>query len=103
LLKAQAREYRYARIVNVVSMAGLVTGGFAAPYHGSKFAAEALSSCLRSELRNFHIQVVTVNPSFHKTPLVTCMRQNVINMWEQVPPAIQEEYGEGMLLYIVNL
>jgi len=46
LLKAQAREYRYDRIVNVMSMAGLVTGGFAAPYHASKFAAQALSSCL---------------------------------------------------------
>jgi len=95
MLKAQAREYKLARIINVVSMAGLVTGGIASPYHGSKFAAEAFSSCLRSEMRNFNVQVVTVNPSFHKTPLVTGMRQKVLDMWEQVPASLKNEYGEG--------
>lgn len=85
----------------MVSMAGLVTGGFAAPYHGSKFAAEALSSCLRTELGVWNVQVVTVNPSFHKTPLVTNMRQKVHEMWNRVPPSIQEEYGEGMLICVL--
>lgn len=95
LLKAQAREYKQARVINVVSMAGLVVGGFAAPYHGSKFAAEALSSCLRSELNQWHVKVVTVNPSFHKTPLVTGMQQNLTKVWEQVPSSKQDEYGDG--------
>jgi NAD(P)-dependent dehydrogenase (short-subunit alcohol dehydrogenase family) len=94
MLKSQAKEYKLARVVNVVSMAGLVTGGFAAPYHGSKFAAEALSSCLRSELRNFNVQVVTINPSFHQTPLVTGMRQKVHEMWNRVPAWKQDDYGE---------
>lgn len=98
MLKSQAKEYKLARVVNVVSMAGLVTGGFAAPYHGSKFAAEALSSCLRSELRNFNVQVVTINPSFHQTPLVTGMRQKVHEMWNRVPAWKQDDYGEGTFL-----
>lgn len=98
MLKSQAKDYKLARVVNVVSMAGLVTGGFAAPYHGSKFAAEALSSCLRSELRNFNVQVVTINPSFHETPLVTGMRQKVHDMWNRVPAWKQDDYGEGIFL-----
>lgn len=96
ILKAQAHDYKRARVVNVVSMAGLVVGGFAAPYHGSKFAAEAFSSCLRSELKHFGVKVVTVNPSFHKTPLFTGMLPNVTKMWEQLPASKREEYGEGM-------
>ena len=96
ILKAQAKEYKAARVVNVVSMAGLVVGGFAAPYHGSKFAAEALSSCLRSELQSWNVQVVTVNPSFHETPLTLGMRQTIINMWENVPASVRDEYGEGV-------
>lgn len=94
LLKVQARDYRDARVINIVSMAGLVVGGLAAPYHGSKYAAEALSTSLRMELRPFHIRVITVNPSFHTSPLTINMRQSVTKMWSDLPSNLQEEYGD---------
>jgi NAD(P)-dependent dehydrogenase (short-subunit alcohol dehydrogenase family) len=94
LLKAQARDYKEARVVNVISMAGLVVGGFAAPYHGSKYAAEALSTSLRMELRPFGIQVITVNPSFHTSPLTTNMRHDVQQLWNELPLHKRNEYGE---------
>jgi NAD(P)-dependent dehydrogenase (short-subunit alcohol dehydrogenase family) len=93
LLKAQARDYKDARVINIVSMAGLVVGGLAAPYHGSKYAAEALSTSLRMELRPFHIRVITVNPSFHTSPLTSNMRQSLTKMWNDLPLNRQEEYG----------
>ena len=73
ILKVQANEYRAACMVNMVSIAGWMVGGCLAPYHGSKFAAEALSSCLHSEMQSWNVQVVTVNPSFHEMPLTLGM------------------------------
>ena len=102
LLKAQACDYSDARIINVVSMAGLVTGGFAAPYHGSKFAAEGLTDCLRKEMRVFHVKVVTVNPSFHETPLTTAMRGVLTKTWTELPPSQRDEYGEGNIVLAVS-
>ena len=59
------------RVVNVTSMAGLMPVPFMAPYCGSKHAAEAVSACLRTELIPWGVKVVTMNPSFHQTPLVS--------------------------------
>ena len=181
------------RLVNVTSAAGLCCSPGLAPYHASKFAAEALSSCLRLELggpcgcwdipvrpsrseregRNSHIQiarrsdarrkrhgvvtqsgrrgddarrvrtgqwcagalgglprglcfsdgcarlaprppraprqrrrrranaarpaapqVVTVNPSFHATPLVAAADGQLAKHWTRLPPTVRAEYGE---------
>ena len=101
-LKAQARDYKDARVINIVSMAGLVVGGLAAPYHGSKYAAEALSTSLRMELHPFHIRVITVNPSFHTTPLTTNMRKTVTEMWNGLPSNLQEEYGDDFFQQFIH-
>lgn len=63
--------YNTTRIINVVSMAGLVSG---APgisgYHAAKHAAQAYTEGLRIELKPFHIAVTSVNPTFHTTAIV---------------------------------
>jgi NAD(P)-dependent dehydrogenase (short-subunit alcohol dehydrogenase family) len=102
LLKDQARDYKEARLVNVTSMAGLMVGGFAASYHGSKYAAEALSTSLRMELRPFGIQVITVNPSFHTSPLTRNMRQDALQMWIDLPSNKREDYGEDFFQQLLR-
>ena len=94
--QAVKRTYKDMRIFNVTSMAGLVTGiiGLSA-YAGSKHAANAFSSVLRLELKSFGIQVTTVNPSFHATPLVHGMGDATTKMWENLDDSIREEYGEA--------
>ena len=94
------RTYQDMRIFNLTSMAGLVSGliGMSA-YSASKHAANAFSSCLRMELKMFGIQVTTVNPSFHATPLVNSMLDKALELWNRLDGSIQEEYGPCKLLY----
>lgn len=97
LLKSQAisRTYTHGRIINMVSMAGLYAMGDFSPYAGSKFAAEAYSTSLRHEMDAFGIQVATVNPSFHTSPLTDSMRPELIKVWTALDPSLRAEYGES--------
>jgi short-subunit dehydrogenase len=85
------------RILNITSMAGLISNGCIgfAPYVASKHAANAFSHFLRTELlSSFHIQVTTINPSFHKTPLVDTMGDVYTKQWDQLEDKVKMEYGE---------
>jgi NAD(P)-dependent dehydrogenase (short-subunit alcohol dehydrogenase family) len=63
------RERRAGQIVNISSVAGkLATPGQSA-YCASKFAVEALSECLASEVRPFNIRVNIVEPGVIETPI----------------------------------
>jgi NAD(P)-dependent dehydrogenase (short-subunit alcohol dehydrogenase family) len=56
------RAARSGRIVNVSSVAGLVTLPGSGPYSASKFALEAFTDALRFEVRNFGIHAVLIEP-----------------------------------------
>ncbi|WP_423181316.1 oxidoreductase [Arthrobacter sp. NyZ413] len=49
-------------IVNITSMGGKIHTPLGGWYHGTKFALEALSDCLRLEVRPFGIDVVIIEP-----------------------------------------
>lgn len=90
------RAYSGSRIFNVVSMAGMATGGVGLGSYGpSKHAAQCFSVTLRYELAAFGIQVSTINPSFHSTQLVTGMHDEADRTWAKVSKEKREEYGEG--------
>ena len=100
LFKDQSVERTYAdggmRIFNLTSVAGLVTMGIGmSAYAASKHAANAFSSILRVELKGFGIQVMTINPSFHGTPLVTKMQDVSSKQWGKLDMRKKEEYGQG--------
>lgn len=61
------RHQGSGRIVNISSVGGRAYGPFGGWYHGTKFALEALSDCLRLELRPFGINVVIVEPGAIET------------------------------------
>jgi NAD(P)-dependent dehydrogenase (short-subunit alcohol dehydrogenase family) len=85
------------RILNVTSMAGLVASGTSglAAYGASKHAANAFSTVLRTELAGFGISVTTINPSFHATPLVKDMGEQLTKVWNNLEDAKRKEYGQG--------
>ncbi len=56
------RTRRSGTIVNITSMGGKIHTPLGAWYHGSKFALEAISDCLRMELQPFGIDVVVIEP-----------------------------------------
>jgi len=97
ILKAQACSHLHdnARIVNMVSMAGLVSNAGISSYYGSKHAQEAFTSCLRMELKSFDIDVVTVNPSVHETPMNDGLGKQISGIWENLSSELKEEYGMG--------
>ncbi|MGW5072558.1 oxidoreductase [Rhodococcus sp. NPDC004095] len=49
-------------IVNITSMGGKIYTPLGGWYHGTKFALEGLSDCLRLEVRPFGIDVVVIEP-----------------------------------------
>lgn len=56
------RKQKYGRVVNISSVAGLVSGPYAGAYGASKFALEALSDSMRIELAGTGIDVVLIEP-----------------------------------------
>jgi NAD(P)-dependent dehydrogenase (short-subunit alcohol dehydrogenase family) len=61
------RAQRSGTIVNITSMGGKIHTPLGAWYHGTKFALEAISDCLRIEVQPFGIDVVVIEPGGIKT------------------------------------
>jgi NAD(P)-dependent dehydrogenase (short-subunit alcohol dehydrogenase family) len=61
------RERGHGRIINMSSMGGRLTFPLGGPYHGSKFALEAVSDVLRVEVAPFGIDVVLIEPGLVDT------------------------------------
>ena len=61
------RQRRHGCIVNMSSIAGLVSNPLMGPYSGSKHALEAISDALRLELASFGIRVILIEPGFIPT------------------------------------
>lgn len=100
LFKRQSIEdtHKGGRIINITSMAGYISNGVMgmSAYSASKHAANAFSHVLRTELiSSYNVQVCTINPSFHKTPLVDTMDPVLAKTWEDLDPTLKYEYGEG--------
>ena len=56
------RKQRNGRIVNITSMGGRVAVPLDSIYHGTKFALEGVSECIRYELGPFGIKIILVEP-----------------------------------------
>ena len=67
LVLPQMREQRSGTIVNITSMGGKIYTPLGAWYHATKHALEALSDCLRMELKPFGINVVVIEPGGIRT------------------------------------
>jgi NAD(P)-dependent dehydrogenase (short-subunit alcohol dehydrogenase family) len=61
------RKRRTGHIINITSMAGLVTFPGISYYCGSKFALEGISEALEQEVRSFGIKVTAVAPGAFRT------------------------------------
>lgn len=61
------RERGRGRIINMSSMGGRMAFPLGGPYHGSKFALEAVSDVLRVEVAPFGIDVVVIEPGLVNT------------------------------------
>jgi NAD(P)-dependent dehydrogenase (short-subunit alcohol dehydrogenase family) len=67
LVLPHMRNQRSGTIVNITSMGGKIYTPLGTWYHATKFALEAISDCLRMELKPFGIDVVVIEPGGIKT------------------------------------
>ncbi|GAX28911.1 17beta-estradiol 17-dehydrogenase / 3alpha(17beta)-hydroxysteroid dehydrogenase (NAD+) [Fistulifera solaris] len=101
--QATSNTYNDARILNIVSMAGLVpTSVGTSAYAASKYAVQGFSTAFRLEAMGFGIQVATINPSFHETNIVTGLSTQVEKLCADLPGAKREEYGEEFLEWLLT-
>jgi len=63
----QMRERGSGTIVNVTSLAGLVTGPIGGAYAATKHALEAISEALHYEVGHFGIRVALIEPGYFET------------------------------------
>jgi len=67
VIPGMRRRHR-GRIINISSMGGEFTTPFSGIYHASKYAVEAVSDALRSELQPFGIDVIVIQPAVVRSP-----------------------------------
>ena len=99
--QAISGDHKHSQIVNVISVAGMTSGGglAASAYEASKHATEAFTNALRLELKMFDIRVVAINPSFFDTPLTNGVQERLREqLSKKISPDLREEYGESKLL-----
>ena len=65
------------RIVNVSSLAGLISLPLIGAYSASKHALEAISDALKMKLWNTNIKVITINPGVIETSIYEILRRKI--------------------------
>lgn len=92
------------RIVNVISGAGRVSGGFE-PYTCSKHALEPYNDGLRRWMRGYGVSVSAIEPGIFKFTglfhykLDECLETEI----ENLPTNLRREYGEELLEELKNI
>eukprot|EP01099_Mayorella_cantabrigiensis_P006718 TRINITY_DN5709_c0_g1_i2.p1 TRINITY_DN5709_c0_g1~~TRINITY_DN5709_c0_g1_i2.p1 ORF type:complete len:319 (-),score=60.85 TRINITY_DN5709_c0_g1_i2:40-996(-) len=81
-----------ARIINITSMYGGLTNAGFTSYSCSKFGAEGFSDALRLELKYVGIPVVTIQPSFARTGIVSEGIKRIEKIIKDTDPKILKSY-----------
>ena len=84
------------RVVNISSVNGRVAVPYMAPYSASKFAIEAISDALRTELRTFGILVAAVEPGPIDTPIWEKSLAVAEQMSKDIDPAAMALYESDL-------
>jgi NAD(P)-dependent dehydrogenase (short-subunit alcohol dehydrogenase family) len=84
------------RIVNMGSVNGSLAPPYMAPYAASKFALEAISDALRTELRHWGIAVSVIEPAAVETPIWQKSLAAADQLTEDVSPEALELYDADL-------
>lgn len=84
------------RIVNVASVAGIVSLPTCIPYNISKYGVEAFSDGLRRVLSGQNVSVHMLEPGLHGTQLLdeAAVQKAMYRDFKAAPQEVQEYYGE---------
>ncbi len=84
------------RVLFVGSVGGRVTHPWAAPYHASKFALEAIADCLRVELDGQPVSVGLLEPGPISTPIWAKSREQVEGLRKKLKGELRQLYDERL-------
>ena len=87
-------------IINVASLAGRVGHMFNAAYAATKHALIGFSRSIRLELKPFNIDVVSVEPGYHKTEMIRANANQTENFYNKQSPMF--EYNRGFLRVMLD-
>jgi NAD(P)-dependent dehydrogenase (short-subunit alcohol dehydrogenase family) len=93
LVLPMMRAQKSGAIVNITSMGGKIYEPFGSWYHGTKFAVEGMSDCLRMELRPFGIRVIIIEPGAIVSDWSLISRDNLLENSGKGP------YAEGAAVH----
>jgi retinol dehydrogenase-16 len=88
---------RHSRVVNICSVAGIVTVSMKSAYSASKYALESFSDCLRREMAPWGLYVSIIEPGPMRTPIIEGHDQHMNKFWNDSPMDVQERWGEDFL------
>lgn len=88
------------RIINMSSVAGVLSGPMTAPYAMTKHAVEAFSTALRAEVAPYGIDVTKLNPGPYNTGFNDTMVNGIAGYIEDgdAPAAAAEEFVRAIVL-----
>ena len=92
------RKHPGSRIINISSLAGIVSPPFNGIYSASKFALEAISDAMRRELEEFGIAVIVIQPGFVKTKMNDVMKGDMATI--HTHPIIVKYYAAKHLHFL---
>jgi len=93
------RNQKSGRIVNITSMGGRVAVPLDSIYHGTKFALEGVSECIRYELGPFGIKIILIEPgavgsNFWKNLKMTSVSQSPNSPYRQMIDDISKVFSK---------
>lgn len=86
-------QRRAGRIINIASLAGLIGHPFNAAYAASKHAIIGFSKSIRVELAHFGIQVVSIEPGYHRTEIIGANANQSENFYDRSSPMFSLNRG----------
>lgn len=92
-------DINQGRIINVSSVAGLISLPLIGAYSASKYALEAVTDALRMELWDTNIKVITINPGIINTNINAVLKPKLDNLIEKKSSRFSEIYRR----YIYNV
>jgi NAD(P)-dependent dehydrogenase (short-subunit alcohol dehydrogenase family) len=81
------------RIINIASLAGLIGHPFNAAYSASKHALIGFTKSIRVELAPFGIDVISIEPGYHKTEIIGVNANQSANFYDRRSPMFQWNRG----------
>ncbi|CAF4816225.1 unnamed protein product [Rotaria sp. Silwood1] len=88
---------RHSRVINICSVAGIVTAPLKSAYSASKYALESFSDCLRREMAPWGLFVSIIEPGPMRTPIIEGHDKFMNKFWNELSTDVQQRWGEDFL------